>query len=98
MKRIFSINSDKSNIFHKAQDDQFRHLSLKQVIRDLRLSAAGDGECFRFHSSQGILGRLSTQLLIDQIDDGGSRFDFFQPQDHALNDYFSAHCWTENLL
>jgi hypothetical protein len=63
---------------------------LKQVIGDLRLSTAGDGEGLDFYPSQGILGRLCTQLLIDQIDDGGSRFDFSHPQDHALNDYFST--------
>jgi hypothetical protein len=63
---------------------------LKQVFGDFRLSAAGDGEGLDFHPSLEIFGRLSTQLLIDLIGDGGSRFDFSHPQDHTLNDHFST--------
>jgi hypothetical protein len=80
--------SVKSSIFHKAQTDQFRHLSLKQVIGDLGLSATGNGEDLDFHWSLEIVGGLGTQLLIDQIDDGGSRFDFSYPQDRVSKTTF----------
>jgi hypothetical protein len=88
MKLVFFKVSVKSDIFYESQDDQFRHLSLKQITGELGLSADGNGEGLDFHSSQGILCHLSTKYLIDQIDDRGSRFEFSHPQDHALNGHF----------
>jgi hypothetical protein len=74
MKRDFSIISVKSSIFHESQDNQFRHLALKQVISDLRLGAGRDGERFHFHPSQWVFSSLGTQLLIDEIEGAGLTF------------------------
>lgn len=38
MERIFGIIAVEHSVFNKAQDDEFWHLTLKQVIGDFQLS------------------------------------------------------------